>query len=204
MTTFLAVLRSGGEYRPEHVTALRDGIRHYLPGARFRCLSDVPVPGVETIPLRCSWPGWWAKLELFRPGLFFGRLVYIDLDSVVVGDLSDLAAYSGHFAMLSDFFHPERPASGVMAWEADCDEARRVWEAFMADTALAMRIRGGDQAFIRAVMGDGVARLQDAVPGIVSYKVHCKEGVPPDARLVCFHGRPRPWDTELWQPARAA
>jgi hypothetical protein len=23
------------------------------------CLSDVDVPGVETIPLRHGWPGWW-------------------------------------------------------------------------------------------------------------------------------------------------
>lgn len=197
VTTVASVLRSGGEYFPEHVLALRDGVARHLPAARFVCLSDVPVPGVETKPLLFGWPGWWSKIELFSPGTFSGRVLYVDLDSVVVGDLSDLAGYAGPFAMLSDFYHPSRPASGVMAWEAGCDEALAVWRAFKANPAAGMRAKGGDQGFVRQVLGDDVARLTDVSPAqIVSYKVHCKGGVPNGARLVCAHGKPKPWHPE--------
>jgi hypothetical protein len=187
--TVACVLRSGGEYRPEHVMALRRGVAANLP---------VPhdfVPLVDADP----WPGWWAKLGLFRPGLFTGRILYLDLDSVVVGDLSDLAAYAGPFAMLSDFLRPVRPASGVMAWDAGAEAPRAIWDAWMRDPEGHMHAHqgGGDQAFIRSVVGDGVDRLQDHVPGqLVSYKVHCKDGVPDGARVVSAHGRPKPWDAE--------
>lgn len=199
MTTVASVLRSGGEYTPDHVRALRFGVgAHLREPHRFVCLSDVDVPGVRVSPLLApAWPGWWSKIALFSPGRLTGRVLYIDLDSVVVGDLSEIAAYAGPFAMLSDFYRPERPASGVMAWEADCPEALAVWRAFTRDPAAAMRTAGGDQGFIREVLGDEVARLQDAFPGqLVSFKAHCGAGVPEGARLVCYHGRPKPWDAE--------
>jgi hypothetical protein len=200
--TVACVLRSGGEYRPEHVMALRDGVREHLAAPHdFVCLSDVDVPGVWTLPLRHRFPGWWSKLELVQPHRFTGRIVYIDLDSVIVGDLSALAAYAGPFAMLSDFLRPERPASGVMAWDADADAdaPRAIWDNWVRDPEGHMYAHqgGGDQAFIRSVVGDGVDRLQDHVPGqLVSYKVHCKDGVPDGARVVSAHGRPKPWDAE--------
>jgi hypothetical protein len=187
--TVACVLRSGGEYRPEHVMALRRGVAANLP---------VPhdfVPLVDADP----WPGWWAKLGLLRPGRFVGRVVYLDLDSVVVGDLSALAAYAGPFGMLSDFLRPVRPASGVMAWEAGNEPSRAIWDAWVRDPDGHMHTHqgGGDQAFIRSVVGDGVDRLQDHVPGqLVSYKVHCKDGLPANARVCCAHGRPKPWDAE--------
>lgn len=200
MLTVLCVLRSGGEYRPEHVVALRDGVRAHLPVPHeFVCLSDAVVHGVWTYPLRYGWPGWWSKMEAFQPHRFKGRVLYMDLDTVIVGDLSDLAAYSGQFAMLSDFLRPERPASGVMAWDAGCEQARAIWEAFTRDPEGHMHEcqGGGDQEFIASVVYGREDRLQDVVPGqIVSYKVHCKNGVPDGARLVCAHGTPKPWHAE--------
>jgi hypothetical protein len=208
--TVACVLRSGGEYRPEHVQALAEGVKRHMPKPkgrreqspyRFVCLSDVPVPGVPVWPIRPDFPGWWSKLRLFSPGGLYGRCLYLDLDSIVVGDLSEIAAYDGPFAMLSDFYRPERPASGVMAWDADDDAPRAIWDAWMRDPEGHMHTYqgGGDQEFIRSVVGDGVDRLQDHAPGaIVSYKVHVvpNGGVPDGARLVCGHGRPRPWDPE--------
>lgn len=197
--TVCAVLRSGGEYRHHHVEALAAGVAEHLPGADFVCLTDMRPERTIFAQMRHGWPGWWSKLELFRPGLFAGRILYLDLDTVITGDLSEIAAYVGPFAMLSDFLRPERPASGVMAWQADCEPARRVWDAFIQAPDYAMQTSGGDQAFIRSVLGDDVDRLQDLVPGqIASYKVHVRDTgrVPSGTRLVCFHGKPRPWDAE--------
>lgn len=193
------VLKSGGEYLPEHVHLVYAQVARHLPGARFVCLTDMDVPGIACLPLAHGWPGWWSKMEMFRPGTFDDRVLYLDLDTVIVGDLSDLAGYAGDFAMLSDFLRPERPASGVMAWEAECDAAQAVWGAFARDPEqhIAEFRGGGDQEFIASVIFGREDRLQSLYPGqIVSYKVHCAGGVPGGARVVCAHGRPKPWDAE--------
>ena len=85
MTNVACVLRSGGPYDASYVARLRDGVERHLPSARFVCLSDVEVP-CERIPLATSWPRNWAKIELFTPGLWDGPVLFIDLDTDVVGD----------------------------------------------------------------------------------------------------------------------
>lgn len=205
------VLRSGGEYRPEHVRALVAQIERYLPGVGVVCLSDVEVP-CERVPLKYGWRSWWSKLELFRPDVA-GDLLYIDLDTVIVGDLSELASL-GRTTLLSDFYYPERPASGLM-YLAESDRAK-VWAAWIADPKAAMHkcMRHGDQQFIGEVLHDA-QRFQDVLPGrVVSYKVHVAKGlnkrsigdgtVPAGASVVCFHGRPRPWHLKAeWVPSYA-
>lgn len=186
------VLRSGGEYTPEHVARLRDGVARHLTGHEFICLSDVDVP-CERIPLAHDWPGWWAKLELLGHD-FADRVFYFDLDTLIVGDLSEMAAYDGDMAMLSDFYRPSLAQSGVMAWTPG-EATQRLYSAFCEQGRNGFR---GDGEWLHAnVMPD---RLQDRYPGqIVSYKVHCQRGIPEGARVICFHGPPRPWQTDLWQ-----
>jgi hypothetical protein len=68
------------------------------------------------------------------------------------------------------------------------------------------RARMGDQAFIEAMHPlDIIPRWQDAVPDqIVSYKIHCRNGIPPDARVVCLHGFPKFGDMPANDPVRQA
>ena len=88
-----------------------------------------------------------------------------------------------------------------------------VWEIFnddpsglMAKGDLGRKPDFGDQLLFNIQFGhDGLDRWQDLYPGqVVSYKVHCKDGLPKDARLVKFHGKPRihdcndPWVQEAW------
>ena len=69
MITILCVLKSGGVYDIEWVRKLRDGVsRNLSQEHRFVCLSDVPVP-CRRIPIEHHWPGWWSKIEMFKPGL---------------------------------------------------------------------------------------------------------------------------------------
>lgn len=199
MTTFASVLRSGGDYGPEHVRALYRGVREHWPGPLdFVCLTDTPIgaPGVREVPLERGWPGWWSKLELFRPDVFEGPVVYMDLDTLPIGDLSDLASYAGPLAMLSDFYRPRLAQSGVMLFEAGPKSyAATLYEAWLDGPAERhMRAHRGDGEWLSAY-ADGPHRIQDLFPGqVVSLKVHAKGGPPPGARLVCFHGHPRPHD----------
>jgi hypothetical protein len=163
-------------------------VTKWLPGASFRCLTDTPIKGIPCIPLIHPYEGWFAKIELFRPGIFpaGSRCLYLDIDSVVVGDLSAIASYAGPFAALSDFYKPQMAASGVMVWQADNPPP-------LYDPANPPRFRGRLDYYIDAkVKAD---RLQDLFPGqIVSWKSHCQGGaIPKGARIICHHGFPRPW-----------
>lgn len=201
MVTVATVYRTGGIYSREWVWALKRGLnRHMPPGWDFRVLTDDPaVEHYWRTPLIHGWPGWWSKLELFRPGLFRGRVLYLDLDTLPVGDLSEIAAYDGQFAMLSDFYHPERAESGVMAW--DGDEMVGIYERFLRE-GMAGETRDGKWIANRFLS----TRLQDVLPGqIASWKVHARDGKPEGARLVCAHGRPKfdspesGWAHAQWQ-----
>lgn len=204
MLTVACVLRSGGEYTPEYVRVLHEGVATHLPEPfRFVCLTDIhegwdyagPLL-FDTEPLLHDWPGWWAKLELFRPGLFSGPVLFADLDTVVVGDLSGLASYRGTFAILTDFYRPERGQSAVMMWTPG-PHTEAIYRRFLEDPADPMYRLHSDQSFIDLCLPNA-DRIQDRYPGqCVSYKVHCRgRGVPDGARLVCAHGRPKPWDAE--------
>lgn len=197
------VLRSGGIYQPAHVEVLARQIQTWLKDADVFCLSDVDVPSVLTWRLAYNWPGWWSKMELFRP-TFKGDLLYFDLDTVVRGPLDDIAAVN-RLTLLRDFYRdgtrrPEGLQSSVMYLPDAC--RGEVWQKFLSDPDGAMRQYqdGGDQAFLETFWLKTAARWQDVVGHqIVSYKVHCKGGVPEGARVVCAHGKPKLWDVPVFK-----
>lgn len=193
MPTIVCVLRSGGDYDPSWVLALYRGVREHLSQFDFFCLTDqhFNILGVETIPLQHDFPGWWSKVEIYTPGLFAGPLLYLDLDTLPIGSLEDLGAYTGSFAALSDFYKPSEMASGVLAFTPD-DMTAGIYERFLKEPRAIMRKHTGrSDEWYRKVLGK-VKRLQKLFPGqIVSLKVHAKYSAPGGACLVAGHGKPR-------------
>lgn len=205
--TVACVFRTGGIYDRPWVWALKRGLDRHLSGFRFVCLTDNGrVESHWRSPLKKRWPGWWSKMELFEPGRFTGPTVYLDLDTLPVGDLSEIAAYSGRFAMCRDFFRPEQGQSCVMAWTPG-PESELLWREFTADPKGNMARFQGDQDFINHHIPEAV-RLQDVFPGqIAGFKIrgrHIIPGPPKNARLVAAHGEPRftdwraEWAHEMW------
>jgi hypothetical protein len=191
MLSVLCVLKTGEEYTPEWVRKLRDAVdRNLTVPHTFKCLADVDVP-CERIPLRHSWPGWWSKIELFR--VVEGPTLYIDLDTVITGSLDYLVS-NEDFMMLRNFHVPEFVGSGVM-WFGK--SFRNVYDRFCEKPFKWIdyheRKRDGpylgDQAFIWESFGRNVKQLP--MERIKSYKFHCKEGLPKDTSIVCFHGPPK-------------
>lgn len=189
--TVACVLRSGGSYLPEHVEGLKLQVAHWLPDARFVCLSDVDVP-CERIPLESDWPGWWAKIELFRH--LKGRTLYLDLDTVIVADPSKMV--TGRFTMIRNWAYPNLLASGVMSWDGDYSHITQAFEP-IADRVMAeyvTRERWGDQAFIAEHAG----KVDVFAPNeVVSYRMHVarhKLKQPSRwAKIVAFNGTHLPW-----------
>lgn len=152
---------------------------------RFECLTDEGDLG-----------GWWAKIELFRPGRFSGRVVYFDLDTVIVGDLAPLVAAPG-IIHLDEWGWPAATlCSSVMVWDAG--EHEQIWEKFSDEIPREYR---GDQDYITELGG------WERLPAHLcrSYRYHCVNKPPPGCVNVSMHGRPKPheiasgWVPEAWQ-----
>lgn len=196
LTTRNTGRRNGGTcYGPEWVYALKRGLARHGYSGDFRVLTDVEsVPPVWSRRLLHGWPGWWSKIELFRPGLFDGPVLYLDLDTLPVGPVDDLASYGGSFAILRDFYRARHWQSAVMAWTPG-EHTQAIYERFTDDPHSYMRRFRSDQEFIEDTLrthGADVDIVQDLLPGqVVSLKVHAKAGPPDGARLVCGHGKPR-------------
>ena len=198
--TVLTVLRSGGDFTADHVHALRRGVARHWPTDRpldFACLTDTRLGlyGVREIPLVHDWPGWFSKLEAFRPDIS-GDVLLMDLDTVIVGDLSDIAGV-GRLTIMRDVYRP-RGLQSSLVYIPEAEKAE-VWQAWTQDPAEHMRRHRSDQDFLETLWLHRARRWQDDLPGqLVSWKADCRGGVPEGARCVIFHGRPRPWETELW------
>lgn len=179
----VCVLRSGGEFLPEHVQRLAA----MVPG--LVCLSDVAVAGVTTIPLLHDWPGWWAKMELFRPDIA-GDLMYFDLDTTVMS-VPDTPQGD---TVLTDFGDQTVIGSGLM-YLTERTRAR-VWADWIrcpqAHMARHQSWPAGDQGFLLRHLKN--ARRWQNIARVYSYKIHCKRGIPADAQVICYHGKPRPWN----------
>ena len=199
----VTVLKSRGvfgpsEFQPVHVKALQRQVEKWAPFAQFTCLSDVPVDGVECVPLKRNWPGWWSKLELFDPELG-GDFLFMDLDTLIVGPLDDFEKIT-KLTLLRDFYRDgkklkEGLGGGLIYVPAG--GGREVWDEFNVNPRATMALyRRGDQHFFETFWLKSADRFQDVLPGqVVSWKCHCAatDRVPPEARVVCFHGIPRPW-----------
>ena len=177
----VCVLNKSETYDWDYVEKLQRGIAKQLKEFEFVTLYG------------SRWPRWWAKMELFDPHLT-GDILYFDLDTVIVGPIDDLLVPRLP-VVLADFNLP-RPnfmATGVM-WLPEYMRIH-VWRDWIANPALHMQKHAshGDGGFLSRYFKAGALRWQDLIPGqIVSHKLHCKDGVPQGARVVCFHGNPRP------------
>ena len=207
MALTIACVRVGRKYGPEYVAHLASMCRRHIGEPfTFACLTDKPdeLPaGTEYRSITGEAWGWWVKLELFKPGQFPAscRVLYFDLDTVILANIDDLARYDGQFAGLGCARSNRLFSSGIMAWEAGTVD--RIWSEWLA--ANKPLLGSGDDEWIDRVCPHA-HRLQHKFPGLYQYKYHkCRVAPPVDARIVYFTREPKPhncgsqWVREAWQ-----
>jgi hypothetical protein len=175
--------------------------------------------GLEVIPLRHGWPGWWSMIEMFR---VHGPAVYMDLDTTIVGDISFLAdevmcLADTDFLLLRQW-SSKRLDTGVTAWGGNFEWLTDQFAGIASKSKFTSgRKRGSRMVSWGAIsMGKGhfttdaeyvqwalrkrrdvnVSSFQNRLGNeyIESYKLTLNHGkYKPRGPIVCFHGHPRPW-----------
>lgn len=201
--TFACVLKSGGDYLPEHVIVLAKQIKKFttIP-YRFVCYTDCKIPGIHTIPLLKAYPGWWSVPEVFRHR---GPTVIMGIDTVIQGSLDSLFQLAldsspQDFWMIRAFNIRNKYASGIMVYNGDWSY---IWDSFDYEAAITKFAKGGEQDHTKDCLrrrGITPRIIQNKISGIYSYKHHCKKRIPNDCRVMLFHGKPRPFEVpRIWE-----
>jgi hypothetical protein len=152
---------------------------------------------VQCRPLIDNLQGWWNKISLFKRNIGLeGQILFLDLDVVIVGDITPIATYDADFIIIKDWWHDEYNSSVFLLKVGARDH---VWDKFNPEQP--MDVGATDQDFLtRMLPGEKTWPPE----WIVSFKNDCAHGIPPNARIVVFHGRPKPhnypapWIRDFW------
>lgn len=202
-------------FGPEHVNVLQRMVaRHYPHPHRFVCVTDRTKGLAAAVEVIAPWndfadlpsphgghnPSCYRRLRSFHPeiGTTLGaRHVSLDLDTVIVGDLSPLWDGPEAFKIWKEQ-DPRSFYNGSM-WRIDAGARPQVWTRFNPQTspaeAKAAGRFGSDQGWISHVLGRGEATWSTA-DGVYSYNCDLRKHngrLPADARIVMFHGGTDPW-----------
>ena len=190
----------GDKYPVEYVHKLKAMVEKRLHIEHdFICLSDRDIEGINTKRLEMKVEGWWNKISLFMPWSFpYGaRILYLDLDVVVTGDLNTLIYQWTDKALTMIYnFGPNRSHaahnSSVMMWTHGDSRVVDIYVQFNSKVASALH---GDQCWIWRVLKDDIANWPKEL--IQSYKYDCRgKNINPMTRVVIFHGDPKPHEVK--------
>jgi len=219
--TFVVWKWASPEYRTifthKHVNTFKAMLdRHYAEPHRLICITD-NTDGVEceTFPLwkDCAGlrnpsgamlPSCYRRLKLFIAatddiGIAKGeRVVSMDLDVVLVGDLKPLFERDDEFVGWRGVgsFRPVVYNGSLFMFKAGC--MRWLWDEFDPEKSPQQtreaRYFGSDQAWLSLKL-NGTAPGWDIADGVYSYSRDLRQRPLPDnARIVSFNGKHKPWD----------
>jgi len=187
-------VRTGRKYSRDYVAILHDMVsRNLSTPHHFWCLTDDPEsihPEIGIIPADPELKGWWQKVNLFNPHMPWkpgeDRVLYFDLDVAIVGRLEEMAETPG---IIRDWNNPEYNSS-VMCWDAG--DHLNAWLKF---NPIAVPIRmHGDQNWLTELGG------WETFPRdwCLSFRAHAQDWPPNEAKVVVFHGEPKPHEVQGW------
>jgi hypothetical protein len=166
------------------------------------------------------WPGihgrrraWWYKMQMFDPAHVPGRLIYFDLDTVIVSNLDWMLQLDlDYFWTIHDYKRLWRPTwqgmnSSVMLWHTQ--KQSQIWRQFAsADLDTVVSTYRGDQDYLEVCIDPTVKRYFDQ-DLIRSWRWEIKDGgfdvktrtyrrpqagsvLTPGCSVMVFHGQPKP------------
>ena len=187
-------------YTLEYVYAMDSMLAEFAPGMPINVICDrqseryVPKH-MKKIPSTFSTRSWWDKIDIYGPKMPETKLLYIDLDVVIVKSLLGWSQWEteGFVWAIPDALQWMgcQINSSFVILDGRCWV--KVWEEFCENQTKIMQFPGGDQVWVSRFLGTDMKVL----PGnpVVSYKFDLARGkdpIPEEACAVNFHGHPKP------------
>lgn len=197
-------------------------VRNFSRPLRLHVWTEAsrPVPEPYIKHSLQEWPGisgarksWWYKMQMFDPAQFQGRLIYFDLDVVILANLDWMTELdTDYFWAVKDFRHFFRGQweginSSCMIW--DTEKLAYIWQDFCGHNIQAItRQYPGDQDYLNRMIDHKLRRYLDGTR-VRSWRWEIKDGgmdfkrkiykrpdagsvIPPNTDIMVFHGQPKP------------
>jgi hypothetical protein len=209
-------MKWGTKYGPEYVNRLYAMVVRHLKGPfEFICLTDdqqgirdevrcMPIPSLA-LPAGIPERGW-TKLTTFEADLhgLRGTALFLDLDVVIVGDITPFFDSPGEFLIIHDWKRPWRVTGNSSVYRFELGAHADVLAEFRAtQESVRSRLRN-EQAFLSEVMHRQGKLAYWPADWCCSFKYHCiprwpsnywrEPAFPQGTRIVIFHGEVNPPD----------
>ena len=209
-------MKWGTKYGPEYVNRLYGMVARHLRGPfRFVCLTDrsegirpevqcLPIPELK-LPAGIPERGW-TKLTTFEADLhgLQGTALFLDLDVVIVDDITPFFEVPGAILIIHDWKRPWRITGNSSVYRFQLGAHADVLAKFRREhEAIRAKFRN-EQAYLSdEVHQQGKLKYWDTA-WCASYKYHCiptwpsnywkPPHIPAGARILIFHGVMNPPD----------
>lgn len=208
-------MKWGSAYTAHDVNVLYRMVeRHLSLPHRFVCFTDDPSgldDGIEHFPLpEVRVPEHlqreaWRKLGTFSDPLadLQGTALFLDLDIVVMDSLDPFFDHPGEFCIIHNWTHPDRIVGNSSVYRFPIGAFSWVIDRYHRDPLAAREKYRNEQAFLSHQLTDAGHRLSYwPADWCISFKRHCMPNRllapflaprrPERARIVVFHGHPKP------------
>ena len=174
------------------------------------CITEKPgelSKEIEPIkPLLDDVKGWWNKLFLFSNTMPDGYILFLDVDTVIINDLTEVVEFGlnnlEEIACYSDAIEWEgsKFSSSMMIFRSGT--LNHIYQNFVESYPKILNFRGGDQVWTFPQLND-ILYLDEKFP---KFKMSLKfqlatrkdkgliipSNLPNELKLIDFHGRPKP------------
>ena len=209
-------MKWGTKYGPEYVNRLYAMVRRHLRGEfRFVCLTDrsegiraevecLPIPSLDLppgIPER-----GWTKLTTFEADLhgLRGTALFLDLDVVIVDDITPFFEQAGDFLIIHDWKRPWRVTGNSSVYRFQLGAHADLLAHFRSHVEQVRAQVRNEQAYLSDYLHARGQLAYWPADWCVSWKYHCiptfplnllrPPAIPAGARILIFHGVMNPPD----------
>lgn len=211
-------MKWGSLYCADYVNVLFSACKKYISGEfRFVCLTDdsaglsadiesFPIPEIGLSEIHFK-NGAWPKITVFSDDLYgiTGRALFIDLDTYINRSIDEMFEFPGDLVAIDS--SPWRYSDGIRRtmssiFSFELGTLGYVTRILSSDIEGNFSKYGIEQDYLHAVVKN-ISYWPDE--WIVSFKYHLRQPLvfdrfrppnspPQKAKIVAFHGRPRPSD----------
>lgn len=233
-------MKWGSKYGPEYINRLYGMVRRHLRGEfEFVCLTDrsegiraevrcLPIPDLA-LPAGIPERGW-KKLTSFEADLhgLTGTALFLDVDVVIVDDITPFFEQAGEFLIIHDWKRPWRITGNSSVYRFEFGAHADMLAYFRSHVEEVRSNFRHEQAYLSDFIHRQGKLAYWPTDWCASWKYHCiprfpanywrAPFVPPGARIVIFHGvmnppdalagrsngnwryaKPGPWIAEHWR-----
>lgn len=201
-----------------YIERLVHGIRTHAGDSQYKIVlftdSNVTIKGVSVRTLNVPPNLRWNLKKMFMyssEANLTTPVICLDLDCIITGSLEPFIRETWnlekYIITCAGAYRKKRLGGSVVAFKPSDKLENRLWKPILEkQSIIEAKTKGSERAYYQMRFRRKQALLWQQIHPryVLSYKKDCKNGLPKDARIVRFHGTPRPhevndkWVKEFW------